>query len=82
MSAVILPFPRVRALCRDLDRDQVLRRCRVAALVHGCSDRQVAQVERDAAALIGTGARADYVIAVATAQARGLVARDNPKDCA
>lgn len=82
MSAVVLPFPRARALYRDLDREQVLRRCRVAAIVHGCDARQLAQVQRDAAALHDTGARADYVVAVATAQARGMVARDNPKGCA
>lgn len=81
MSAAVLQFPRTRALHRDLDREQVLRRCRVAAVVHGCTPRQVAQVQRDAGDLYDSGARADYVVAVATAQARGL-ARDNPRGCA
>lgn len=82
MSAVILSFPRARALCRDLDRDQVLRRCRVAAIANECDPHDVALVERAAADLLSTGARSDYVVAVATAQARGLVAQGHPKGCA
>ena len=82
MSAVLLEFPRGRALHADLDREQVLRRCRVAAIVHGCTRRQIEHVLADAGELLDTGARPDYVVAVAKAHACGLAARDNPKGCA
>lgn len=77
MSAVVVPFDRRARVHADLTPDQVLRRCRIAAITSGCNSAQKRTVEAAGQHWLDLGIRAHDVIQRAKAMA-DLLARSHP----
>jgi len=72
---VVVGFPRDRILRAELNHEQTLRRCRLAAKARGCTHLEIAAVERNAIVLLELEKAAHDVVIRSEELAQLIVSR-------